>query len=70
MGSSVEDNSDGATNEMSCPGSPPTLKNLTYSLPAKKRFLNFMSSVKSPSPSKSLLKTDLGKYLFKLKIKF
>ena len=71
LGCIVKENSDCATNEMSSPRSPPTPNNLAYSSPAKRRFLNFMSPVKSRLPSKSTLKTELiGKYLFKSKIQF
>ena len=71
LGCSVEKNSDCATNEMFSPGSTPTPNNSVYSSPAKKRFFNFMSPVKSESPPKSPLKTQLiGKYIFGLKIQF
>ena len=70
-GCSFEENSDCATNEVSPPGSPPTPDNSAYSSLAQRRFSNFMSPVKSTSPSKSPLKTEIiGKYFFKPKIQF
>lgn len=59
LGCSVEKNSECATNEKRLPGSPPTANNSAYSSPAKRRLLNFVSQVNSPSPSKSSLKQKL-----------
>ena len=69
LGWNLEENLDCATNEISSPRSPLTSNSSVYSLQAKRRFLNFMSPVKSPSISKSPLKIELiGKNFFKLKI--
>ena len=57
LGCSSAENAEHATNQISASSPPPSQNDFvyfpSYSSPAKRRYLNFMSSVKSPSPSPS-----------------
>ena len=57
LGCSGAENAEHATNQISASPPPPSQNDSvcspSYSSPAKRRYLNFMSPVKSPSPSPS-----------------
>ena len=57
LGCGVAENAEHATNRISASTPPPLQNNSvcspSYLSPATRRYLNFMSSVKSPSPSPS-----------------
>ena len=57
LGCSGAENAEHATNQISASPPPPSQNDSVcsppHSSPAKRRYLNFMSTVKSPSPSPS-----------------
>ena len=57
LGCSGAENAEHATNQISASPPPPSQRDSVcsplYSSPAKRRYLNFMSPVKLPSPSSS-----------------
>ena len=57
LGCSGAENTEHTTNQISASSPPPSQNDSvcspSYSSPAKRRYLNFMSPVKSPSPSPS-----------------